>query len=250
MEAVLVEHRRENMKSSCPILTLVGKARDRLAGIAADSASAAQRACHHLRSLILPALLFLATVFTPSGAAGAVIELLPEDPLDSLPGATISTNTLRGAILLAQTFNAADEVVIKLKPDATYRIRRPTVVDGQSTEGTADDPFHGDFDIGRNLTIDGQGAKIDAQRFGRIFDIRAPVRVTIRNVTLQNGGDGDTLSAGRLDGGGAVRLSNGASVVFENVQFSNNRLDGLGYTNFERRAGPSLSPTPADAASL
>lgn len=128
--------------------------------------------------------------------------------------------SLREAIVLAHEQAPDDEVIIHLEPSVTYTITRNTVQGGVSSEATPADPFYGDFDVSRNLTINGNGAIIDANQLGRAFQITSGADVTINWLTIRNG-IAPELSA--VSQGGAIHVSGGSDVtlndlsVYENI---------------------------------
>ncbi len=96
--------------------------------------------------------------------------------------------------------------------------------------------------INKNITIDGNGTTIDANKTYRIFTIAEGVTVTIANLTMKNGKADDkgaailtsakdlTLSACNLIGndpvcGGALYIAEGNVTVIENTLFENNTAD-------------------------
>ncbi|MBX3733694.1 MAG: hypothetical protein KF791_14005 [Verrucomicrobiae bacterium] len=130
--------------------------------------------------------------------------------------------SLRAAIHEANGVAAGAVVTVHLLADRTYLIERSTVHEDSNTEQAAHaalDPYHGDFDITRSLTIEGNNATIDAQQMGRIFQIVGPIQVRLRNLTLRNGG-----GAVPLGGGGALWVDGGAAVTLENVRFVDNTI--------------------------
>lgn len=75
----------------------------------------------------------------------------------------------------------------------------------------------GDFDIfKKDLTIEaeGDGTIIDGQGADRIFDITQS-KVTLKNLTIQNGS--------ATDGGGGIRISTGSTVTITNSTISGNK---------------------------
>lgn len=140
------------------------------------------------------------------------------NPLAPIPQPGTLRNAITGANLIVPL---DEEVIINLTANATYVLARSTTYSGVDTESDeAIDPWNGDLDIRRSLTINGNGATIDAGRLGRIFHITGNIEVTLRNMTLKGGG------FSTLDGGGAIRISGGAKVVLQNVKFQDHLITG------------------------
>ncbi|MBX2927130.1 MAG: hypothetical protein KF852_04785 [Saprospiraceae bacterium] len=77
---------------------------------------------------------------------------------------------------------ASDGCVIELAANATYTLSRTA-----GNEGLNITPGTGDLDVQKNLTINGNGATIDADEIDRVMQIVAGVTVVINNVTFTNG---------------------------------------------------------------
>lgn len=161
-----------------------------------------------------------------------------DDQLTALAGAQFFPNlpyTLREAVIVAHQ-SSADTVQIDLLADTTYDLTRHTNSIGPTlifSEGTVDDPAYGDIDISRDLIINGNGATIDANEVGRIFQISGGVQVEFRNVTLVNGRaarTGPTSSEGgaiHIDNdSGAVTLT-GSTLQFNEAPAGSSGGDGL-----------------------
>lgn len=139
-----------------------------------------------------------------------------DDAINALPGGRVFPNepyTLREAVIVAHQ-STAETVQIELIPNTTYRLSRPTDTffpEVRLSEGTIDDPANGDLDISRDLIINGNGATIDADDVGRIFQISGGVDVEIRNVTLIDG-RAPTTGNTRNEGGALHLVNYGGSV--------------------------------------
>ncbi|TWU08503.1 dockerin type I domain-containing protein [Stieleria varia] len=109
--------------------------------------------------------------------------------------------SLREAIIRAHT-SPEETVIINLQPGSNYGISRS--LGGVEENSSLEDPLYGDFDITRDLVINGNGATIDANSLSRIFDIRAqPLGapdVSLNDLTLTGGLE--------TRAGGAIRISN------------------------------------------
>ena len=130
--------------------------------------------------------------------AAVVCGLLLIAPLPANAAET-TANTLaelRTQIATANTNDPAEVDVIDLV-DATY------VLDGAA--GNAD-VASGDLDITGDLTVNGNGALLDAALIDRFFDV-ASGTLTLVDVTIVNG------VAPGTENGGAVRVAAGASLV-------------------------------------
>ncbi|MEZ6086971.1 MAG: hypothetical protein R3C05_02845 [Pirellulaceae bacterium] len=142
--------------------------------------------------------------------------------------------TLREAIYLANR-STADDVVINLLPNQTHAIQRPTNgfdsfnnfrFSEQELGGIFDEEM-GDLDIRRDMMIDGQGATIDANSLGRIFEITDGADVTFQNLTLREGlapvveSDSDDVARG-----GAIRAHDGSHIGLVGVEFVDNQAVG------------------------
>ncbi|MEM6779115.1 MAG: hypothetical protein AAF670_15765, partial [Planctomycetota bacterium] len=128
------------------------------------------------------------------------------DEIDSSDGFS-----LREAMIAAHAFPDADEVTINLQAGQTYKLR---------TGGE-----FGDFEIRRDLTINGNGATIDGDFATRLFEVHQQeggVDVVFQNITLREG----------KATGGAVRIANvGGSVTFINSTLEDNLVQGVGDQN-------------------
>ena len=132
---------------------------------------------------------------TTASAASFTASSTADDPADP--------TTLRGAIAVAEANGEAD--VITLQSGATY-----TLTDAE-----------GDLDITTEITIEGNGATIDASGLGdRAFHVLAGGDLTISDVTVTGGRPGDAPSAAGGGSGGAFlnagTLSISGSVLDDN----------------------------------
>lgn len=149
--------------------------------------------------------------------------------------------SLRWQVRQANQTAPGPEVIIRLQPDTVYPIERPTVWEGINTENDpALDPSHGDMEITRSLTLEGNGAAIDAQSMARVFKITGPIQVTIRDVKLRRGGHAALGGAGVLNGGGTLRITGGAEVDLHDVRFEDSEIGEDPGGHGERRGGAIL----------
>lgn len=138
-----------------------------------------------------------------------------------LPLVTTQPYSLREALIEAHRATE-DTVILELSAGA-YNIQRPTntFIDGyfSLTEGASHvDPYFGDFDIRRNLVIQGNGAAVRGESLGRVFQVLGDVQVTINNLNILNGG-------GYVAQGAGLHVSGGADVTLNNVNvFQNETL--------------------------
>jgi hypothetical protein len=153
-------------------------------------------------------------------------------PLNQTP--TISQPySLREAIVVAHQQAPEDDVVINLLP-AVYVITRDTVQGGVTSEETPADPFYGDFDVSRNLTINGNGSEIDANGLGRAFQITGGADVTINDIRIHGGVAPERFGFSQ---GGAIYVNDGSDVtlnnltVFENIARGRTAQGGAIYLN-------------------
>ncbi|MCW2584280.1 MAG: hypothetical protein JWQ53_3070, partial [Klenkia sp.] len=130
--------------------------------------------------------------------AAVVCGLLLIAPLPASAAETTANTVadLRTQVATANTNDPAEVDVIDLV-DATY------VLDGAAGDA---DVFSGDLDITGSLTINGNGALLDAATVDRFFDV-ASGTLTLNDVTIVNG-----VVPG-AENGGAVRVAAGASLV-------------------------------------
>ena len=107
-----------------------------------------------------------------------------------------------------------------------------TLIDGEEVkELTLDKDYtrvaeDKDIEITKNITIDGQGKyTIDANNLGGIFKVNAGNTLTLKGLTLTNG---------KAIEGGAVWVDSGASLVVDDVKFTNNTgvYDGGAISNY------------------
>lgn len=137
------------------------------------------------------------------------------DPTDGL-------RSLREAMLDAHE-STADTVIINLQSNATYTITQPTVINGQNSEGTSSDPLFGDFDISRDIIINGNGARIDANGLGRAFQISGAAAVSISELEIDHG---VAPVAGGWSLGGAIYISGGSDVTLTDLSVHENIASG------------------------
>ncbi len=130
--------------------------------------------------------------------------------------------SLREAIVLANQQAVDDDVIINLQ-FTTYFITRDTVQGGVTSEETLADPFYGDFDISRNVTINGNGATIDANGLGRAFQITSGFDVTINNLTIRNGIAPEVFGFSQ---GGGIYVNGGSDVTLNNLTMHENIARG------------------------
>jgi len=79
-----------------------------------------------------------------------------------------------------------------------------------------------EIEINKDFTIDGQGKYIlDGNKMGRFFVVNTGSTLTLKGLTLCNGVTQD-INNGFSNNGGAIFVSQGASLVVENVTFINN----------------------------
>ena len=137
--------------------------------------------------------------------------------------------SLREAILQAHQESDPD-VRIELQSGARYDIDRATNLfigsDFTFTEGTPLDPAYGDFDIRRDLVIQGNGSTIDANDLGRVFEITGGVDVTFRDVTIRDGRTAFAADDTRFEGGGIRADNAGGRVRFFDSRIVSNEVVG------------------------
>ena len=108
---------------------------------------------------------------------------------DTADGACDADCSLREAIVAANAHPGADRIL--LGAGLTYTLTRgPADAPGAIVPGT------GDLDITDALTIEGNGATIDAAGLDRALDIEGTFIVTISNLTIRNGAVSGFLSLG------------------------------------------------------
>jgi hypothetical protein len=212
---------------------------------------------HFVRYLFRALAAGIPTVLLVLGPCAVVADVLIEptttqDGLD--PGLEVHgqpgvynavPGSLRGAVLQANQTPPGETVVIRLQASANYLIERSTVWNGVHTENDPElDPSHGDMEITRSLTVEGNGATIDAQSFSRVFRITGPIAVTIKDVTFKRGGHAALGSSGALNGGGTLRITGGASVDLHHVRFEDSEISDGG--SGERRGGAILVTANTD----
>ena len=149
-----------------------------------------------------------------ASAATFGVSSTADDPADS--------TTLRGAIAAAEASPGAD--TITLQGGTTYAL----------TNG------EGDLDITTDITIEGNGATIDASGLGdRAFHVLAGGDLTISGVTVTGGEPADAPSAA---GGG----SGGAFLNAGTLSISDSTLDG----NSAARAGGAIEASAGSTTTL
>lgn len=136
-------------------------------------------------------------------------------------GQVLSTSqpySLREALIEAHRATE-DTVILELQPGA-YNIQRPTNTFLPAgwylqSDGNPDlDPNYGDFDIRRNLVINGHGASVRGEDLGRVFQISGDIEVTINDLNILNGGG--------VSQGAGLFVSRGADVTLNNVNVFQN----------------------------
>ena len=90
------------------------------------------------------------------------------------------------------------------------------------------------------LVIDGQGKSIDGKGNSRIFMVTAK-DITLKNIIFKNGHSLKSYPPSCNEHGGAIRISNGASVKIQNCKFINNESDGSGGALYNRHGEVSIS---------
>jgi hypothetical protein len=146
-------------------------------------------------------------------------DLLVFGTLTAPSAVTSQPYSLREALVEAHRATE-DTVIINLQAGAAYNITRPTANflggQGGNTEIiTAADPFFGDFDIRRDIVINGNGAFVRGGGIGRVFQVAGSgVDVTLNNLTIENGGF--------VSDGAGLHVSGGANVTLNNVKLFNN----------------------------
>ncbi|NBC29775.1 MAG: hypothetical protein GVY29_07270, partial [Spirochaetes bacterium] len=130
-----------------------------------------------------------------------------------------ATFTVNPGIVVTNGNSTGDGSLSRALSDATEgtEIR----FDGDYTITVPDIPGANDgFGISTSVTINGVGREIilKGREFQRIATISGEIEVTLKNLTLR---DGNQVSQDH-DKGGAIMVSTGASLIAENVSFSNN----------------------------
>lgn len=136
--------------------------------------------------------------------------------------------TLRAAVIYAN--GEAGAQTIELESGRTYTL---------SVAGTGEDAAAtGDLDVTGDLTIQGNGATIDADGIDRVFDVLGGAELTLDDVVV-TGGD-TPESDGREGFGGGVRVESGSLVM----------TDGAVNGNTAAKAGGGIEVASSQTATL
>lgn len=176
-----------------------------------------------------PALVGGLVVTAPIAASSAATFQVPETNDDAA-----DPETLRGAVVEANGNDEADTLV--LTAGATYTL----TIGGAGEDAAAT----GDLDITTDITIEGNGATIDASALGdRAFHVLAGGSLTLLDVRITGGTAADPASAAGGGSGGAVL--NAGTLVAEGSTFSGNDALRAGGA-VEASAGSTTTLTGTD----
>jgi hypothetical protein len=138
-----------------------------------------------------------------------------------LPPAQIQGRTsnlsLREAIDLANADGGGD--TIQLTAGATYTVS-PVFIGGTLLNGQPQIIPTNNLDVTAPVTIQGNGATVDLQGSGRIFEVNAAGTVAVSNLTIRNGTGGGDGS------GGAMQVNGGTTLSLNFVNFANDQVTG------------------------
>ena len=158
-----------------------------------------------------------------AGAANYVVGTTNDTapmPADCQDGVALSSCSLRAAITTANVDSAPD--TITLQAGATYALSVG------SDPAFGDNNLEGDLDVTRPVTIEGNGATIDASALAnreRVLDVAMPTSGTVilRDLTA-TGGRAAPGSGTHGPGGGMNFFTSGGTVVLERVRVTGNRV--------------------------
>ncbi|MBI5304852.1 MAG: hypothetical protein HY868_22140 [Chloroflexi bacterium] len=128
-------------------------------------------------------------------------DLIDDNLTDGVCHTTTNTCALRAALMQANALGGANSINL---PAGVYLLTR-------AESGGGNFPTFGDFDITSDMTLNGAGASntiIDGNMLDRVFEIWAPARVTISNVTIRNGSPYQAGEGGGINNAGVLTITN------------------------------------------
>lgn len=131
---------------------------------------------------------------------------------DSDLGAAGEQCSLRAAVQQANANSGANTILLS---GGDYLLSRA---------GTDNTALNGDLDITGDLTIIGAGAhltRVNGNNLDRVFDVRSPAVVTLRELTVTGGNPGSSA-------GGGIIVNGGATLNLESVSVQSNQVGAAG----------------------
>lgn len=138
-----------------------------------------------------------------------------EDITDVSDNAAYAVSVQADEVSVEGNFSNLADAVENAAADDTIYLGGDVVLD----KDTESNSFGMGITIDKDITIDGNGYKIDASNTGRIFNIINGSTLTLQNIVLMNGNASNAIPAA---GGGAILITSGVLTLGDNIAFVNN----------------------------